>query len=122
MTHDDEKEFLNYVKGTGNVEVLPHQSTMSSFVPVVEMPEADQEESNRIFWLFNRSVSSNLVVDYDDDHGVYVIDGLRSSAVEFARCFTRRLHSPGVVLSDFGWSNKITPAVEGGGAPLLRSL
>ncbi|TMI29863.1 hypothetical protein E6H29_09820 [Candidatus Bathyarchaeota archaeon] len=89
MTHDDEKEFLNYVKGTGNVEVLPHQSTMSSFVPVVEMPEADQEESNRIFWLFNRSVSSNLVVDYDDDHGVYVIDGLRSSAVEFARCFTR---------------------------------
>lgn len=37
-------------------------------------------------------------------------------------CFARRLHSPGVVLSDFGWSNKITPAVEGGGAPLLRSL
>lgn len=88
MTREDEQEFLNFVKATGNVEVLPHQSKTSNFEPVDEMPEVDSE-ATRLFWLFNRSVSSNLVVDYDDDNGIYVIDGFRSSTVEFARCFTR---------------------------------
>ncbi len=89
MTRDDEREFLIFVRGTGNVEVLPYQSRTSNFDPVDEMPEADSEESNRLVWLFNRSISSNIVVDYDGDSGVYMIDGFRSSAVEFARCFTR---------------------------------
>lgn len=88
MTRDDEQEFLDFVKGTGKVDVLPYQSGTSNFEPVDGMPEADSEESSRLFWLFNRGVSSNLAIDYDNDRGVYSIDGFKSSAVELARCFT----------------------------------
>src|SRR5207245_4148767 len=60
----------------------------NSFEPVHEMPETNLDEDSRFFWLYNRSVSSNLAVDYDNDRGVYLIDGFRSSVVEFARSFT----------------------------------
>ncbi len=101
MTRDDEEEFLNFAKGTGNIEVLPLKSKTSSFEPVRVLPEPS-EESDRMFWLFNRSVSTRLVVDYDADGGYYLINGLRSSVVEFSRCFIKdnRMY-PGRIWAEF---------------------
>ncbi len=89
MTREDEEEFLGFVKRTGNVEVLPHTSKTSNFEPVDVLPESSPDASSRLFWLLNHSVSSNLIVDYDADNGYYVINGFRSSTVEFARCLNR---------------------------------
>lgn len=89
MTGKDEQEFLQFVKTTGDTVILPYTSPSPEFLPVQKVPEPLSGRFWGDFWLFNRSVSSNLVVEFISKQGYYTIDGLQSSVIEFSRSFVK---------------------------------
>ena len=85
MNQEDENEFLEFVKGTGKVDILPYKSQTSTFEPLEKLPDPFSEKFSGGLWLFNRGVSSNLLVEFVPTQGYYSINPLQSSVIEFTR-------------------------------------
>src|SRR3989442_11262913 len=85
MSKTDEDSFLQFLRSTGDLVILPSSSSTSDFAPISALPEPSQDESTRRVWLQNRTVSLPLVTEYAAEKNVYVIDGFQSPVVEFLR-------------------------------------
>jgi len=85
MSKEDEESFLQYLRSTGDLVILPSTSSTSDFVPISALPEPTEDEATRRFWLQNRTVSLPLVTEYAAEKNGYVIDGFQSPVVEFLR-------------------------------------
>ena len=85
MDEEDERTFLDFVKTTGDVIVLPSSSPQAEYSALTELPGFSSEQFDFFLWLFNRSVSSRLVTEYVPQQGYFVIDRQESSVVEFSR-------------------------------------
>ena len=85
MSREDENEFIDYIRSTGNMVILPAVSETAQFTPLATLPDASQDEDTRKFWLQNTSISLPLITDYLAQTGNYIIDGFQSPVVEFLR-------------------------------------
>jgi hypothetical protein len=85
MSKDDEAEFLDFVRTTGNVSILPYVSDVREFQPLKTPPDLRLGKFSGAVWLFNRDISSNLEVKYVTTQGYYSIDEERSSVIQFTR-------------------------------------
>jgi hypothetical protein len=88
MSRGDEDEFLDFLRSTGNVIILPTTSSTSEFAQLYALPEASQTEATRRFWLQNTTINLPLVTVLSEQGGYYLIDGFQSPVVEFLRSFT----------------------------------
>ncbi len=84
MTREDEDRFLDFVRSTGNVLVLPDTSQAPEFQPLAHLPEYFSGKSWGKAWLFNRDVSKRLLTRYVPEQEHHVIEHA-SSAVELLR-------------------------------------
>jgi hypothetical protein len=92
MTESDEKEFLDFVKSTGDVLFFDRISRTAEFRPVVNLPVPDGPLSGGHFFMVNRSVPSRFITNPPsqfklDDKDCYGIDNIESSVVGFHRCY-----------------------------------
>jgi hypothetical protein len=85
MSREDEEEFLDFLKSTGNVIILPPGSPTSEFAQLSTLPEASQ--TARKFWLQNTAINLPLVTVFSEENSYYVIDGFQSPVIEFLRSF-----------------------------------
>ncbi len=85
MSKEDEESFLQYLRSTGDLVILPSTSSTSDFAPISDLPEPTEDEATRRFWLQNRTVSLPLVTEYAAEKNGYIIDGFQSPVVEFLR-------------------------------------
>jgi hypothetical protein len=85
MSKEDEDSFLQYLRSTGDLVILPGTSPTSEFAPVSSLPEPNQDEATRRFWLQKTTFSLPLVTEYAPEKNGYVIDGFQSPVVEFLR-------------------------------------
>ena len=76
--------FLDFVRSTGNVVVLPDTSEGPELEPLVHLPDYFIGKSWVKVWLFNRDVSERLLTRYVPEQGHHVIEH-GSSAVELLR-------------------------------------
>jgi hypothetical protein len=88
MSKEDEDAFLEYLRSSGDLVILPATSPSSDFAPIAFLPEPTEDEATRKFWLLKSSVGFPLVTEYAPESGYYVIDGFQSPAVEFLRSWT----------------------------------
>jgi hypothetical protein len=85
MSREDEEEFLDFLKSTSNVIILPAGSPTSEFAQLSTLPEASQ--TARKFWLQNTAINLPLITVISEQSGYYVIDGFQSPVIEFLRSF-----------------------------------
>jgi len=88
MSKEDEETFLQYLRSSGDLVILPAISPSSDFAPITVLPEPAEDEDTRKFWLLNKAVRLPLVTEYAPEKSCYVIDGFQSPVVEFLRSWT----------------------------------
>ena len=75
MSKEDEETFLQYLRSTGDLVILPATSPSSDFAPVAVLPEPSQDEETRKFWLQKNTVRLPLATEYAPEKNCHVIDG-----------------------------------------------
>ena len=85
MSKEDEDAFLQHLRSSGDLVILPTTSPSSNFAPIAFLPEPTEDEATRKFWLQNSAVSLPVVTEYVPEKSWYVIDGFQSPVVEFQR-------------------------------------
>jgi len=85
MSKVDEEAFLQYLRSSGDLVILPATSPSSDFAPIQVLPEPVQDEDSRKFWLQKNTVRLPLATEYAPEKNCYVIDGFQSPVVEFQR-------------------------------------
>jgi len=88
MSKEDEGAFLQYLRSSGDLVILPATSSSSDFPPVAALPEPYEDEATRKFWLQNRAVSLPIVTEFVPEKNCFVIDGFQSPVVELLRSWT----------------------------------
>ena len=102
MAKEDEESFLSFVRGTGNVVLIPNTSSTDNFQPVDTLPEPFSSDQWRQFWLWNRSVAENYQTEYVPEKEHYAINGLLSSLIEFSRSYVKdNTMYPGRIWAEF---------------------
>ena len=107
MWGQDEREFIDFVKSTGEVIILPYTSPKADMPALAELPPASDEF---MLWLFNRNVSSRLLTRFVQQQDYNVVDRDLSSVVEFSRTVL----SEGVLVPGRLWAifNYVTPDMQ----------
>lgn len=104
MSREDEDAFLQHVRSSGDLAILPWTSTSPDFAPIPFLPEPAQDEATRKFWLQKSGVSLPVVTEYVPEKNWYVIDGFQSPVVEFHRSWMlSHVLFPGGILADMNY-------------------
>jgi len=104
MSKEDEETFLDYLRSSGDLVILPSTSPSSDFTPIHVLPEPSQDEDTRKFWLQNNTVSLPLATEYAHEKNCYVIDGFQSPVVEFHRSWiVSRMMLAGGIRADMNY-------------------
>src|SRR5260370_34657270 len=104
MSKEDEETFLQYLRSSGHLVLLPATSPSSDFAQISALPEPTQDEDTRKFWLQNNRASLPLVTEYAPEKNCYVIDGFQSPVVEFHRsCTVSRMMLAGGIRADMSY-------------------
>ena len=88
MSKEDEEAFLQYLRSSGPLVILPSTSPSSDFARVSVLPEPSEDEATRKFWLRNRAVSLPIVTEFAPEKNCFVVDGFQSPVVELLRSWT----------------------------------
>ena len=98
MSKEDEETFLQYLRSSGELVILPSTSPSPNFAPIQILPEPVQDEDTRKFWLKNNTVRLPVATEYAPEKNCYVIDGFQSPVVEFHRSWivSRMMLSGGI--------------------------
>ena len=93
MTREDEQVFLDFVKSTGNVVVLPRTSMTPDFQPLTNLPEITWPPIPNEWqcFLLNRDISSRVIGKRFGGKNYCLLDAQTSSVIEFWRPI---LHPP----------------------------
>ena len=104
MSKEDEDAFLQYLRSSGDLTILPATSPSSDFAPIAFLPEPTEDEATRKFWLQNSAVSLPIVTEYVPEKSWYVIDGFQSPVVEFHRSWmVSHMMLPGGIRADMNY-------------------
>src|SRR6266700_2107585 len=85
MSKEDEEAFLQYLRSTVDLVILPATSPSSDFASIQVLPEPVQDEDTRKFWLLNKAVRPPVATKYAPEKNCYVIEGFQSPVIEFQR-------------------------------------
>lgn len=93
MTREDEKVFLDYVRSTGDIVVLPRTALSPDLQPLTDLPDITWPPVLNEWqcFLLNRDVSSKAKWNRIEGKNYFLIDSQASSVIEFWRTI---LHSP----------------------------
>ena len=93
MTKEDEKAFLEFVRSTGDIVILPRTSMIPDFQPLMNLPEITWPPLVNEWqcFLLNRDVSSRVIYQRFEGKNHYLLDAQTSSVIEFWRTI---LHPP----------------------------
>lgn len=95
MDNGDEERFLDFVKTTGDVVVLPLHSSVANPESVPALPDISAPFGYFV-WLYNRSVPGNLETTYVPAQKYYTVDEEKSPVIEFSRSIREgRIIRPG---------------------------
>ncbi len=104
MSKSDEDEFAAFLRSTPGSTILPAASTSPGLAPVDRLPDASQDPSTRKFWLYNATANLPLVTEFDQEKGVYLINGFQSPVVQFLRSYTvSNIMLPGRLEADMAY-------------------
>jgi hypothetical protein len=104
MSESDEDEFVAFLRSMPETSILPGSSSSPGFVPVDPLPEPSQDESTRKFWLHNRIDNLPLVTEFDEEKGLYFINGFQSPVIQFLRSYTiSKIMLPGRLEADMAY-------------------
>ena len=104
MSKEDEESFLQHLRSSGNLVILPATSPSSDFSQVTALPEPSEDEATRKFWLQNRAVSLPTVTEFAPEKNCFVIDGFQSPVVELLRSWTvSRMMLAGGIRADMNY-------------------
>lgn len=104
MSPEDENQFLNFLRSSSQVIVLPAISNTSQFSALQSLPNASQDPMTRRFWLQDTSVRLPLVTEFDEARGYYLINGFQSPVIEFLRSFSiSNMMLPGRLQADMAY-------------------
>jgi hypothetical protein len=107
MDKDDEAQFAEFVKKTGEVLFFVDPSPTSDFKPVAVLPEPHSVRFWSRVWLLNRTVSTKLLTKFVPRLEYYTIDGLRASVIEFDRTIRDGdILRPGRLWAEFRCANE----------------
>ena len=88
MSKSDEDEFVTFLRSTPGTAILANTSASPGLFPVTTLPEASQDLSARQFWLYNTTANLPLVNEFDEERGLYLVNGFQSPVIQFLRSFT----------------------------------
>jgi len=109
MSKEDEDAFMQYLRSSGNLVILPATSPSSDFAPIAFLPEPTEDEATRKFWLQNTTVSLPVVAEYASEKNGYLIDGFQSPVVEFHRSWMiSRVMLAGGIRADMNYLDDAT--------------
>jgi len=107
MDKDDELQFEEFAKNTGDVVFFVDPSPTPDFEPIAAFPEPRSVRFWSRIWLFNRALPGRLLTRFVPDLSYYTIDGLMSSVVEFDRTVRDGgLLRPGRLWAEFRYANE----------------
>jgi hypothetical protein len=102
MDRNDEKRFVEFVRSSRDVVILPYDSPDPRFPPLNDLPDYSSDNFSFMLWLFNPRVSSRLETDYVPEQHHYTIDRDTSSVVEFSRTIREgNIVRPGRLWAEF---------------------
>ncbi len=84
MTRQDEERFIEFVKGTGNISVLPYESPTAEFSNVKTLAEPFSVPSWSFLWLYNRDIKPEPITEYVPQQKYYEVERFRSPVIEFS--------------------------------------
>lgn len=86
MTAQDEDEFLEFIRSTGDVIIVPSTSKMADGEAFSSFDELNEWRLGSGCHLWNRSISPKPIFQYFDAHGgCYCLDFLNSEVVNIMR-------------------------------------
>jgi hypothetical protein len=85
MSKEDERQFVEFVKSTGDVILLPNISSKKKFDPVEILPAPFSGKWWDYFSFFNQDISDNLRASYIKQQRYWSLDRSNSSLIEFFR-------------------------------------
>jgi hypothetical protein len=88
MSRSDEDEFVAFLRSMPETAILPASSASTGFAPIDTLAEPSQDESTRNFWLHNRIANLPLVTEFDEEKGLYFINGFQSPVIQFLRSYS----------------------------------
>ncbi len=87
MTHEDEQEFLGFVRSTGTIAVFMTTQDSAELLELNELPAEDVEGAYFLcFW--NKDISPHPKLKFITEQNHYCVDKMESEVVEFLRCVT----------------------------------
>lgn len=107
MDREDERDFVEYVRSTGDIRMLPYHSPTLKPQGLEELPAPSSDGFPFHLWFFNRDISSRLVLEYIPEQECYMVEEFASSVVEFRRtvCKKGTMH-PGRLWAEFKFTDK----------------
>ncbi len=109
MTRQDEERFIEFVKGTGNISVLPYESPTAEFSNVKTLAEPFSVPSWSFLWLYNRDIKPEPITEYVPQQKYYEVERFRSPVIEFSRSFVKENSMrPGRIWAEFQYLDEET--------------
>jgi hypothetical protein len=85
MTDDDETEFIEYLRTTGDVAIIPQTSRQEGNEEFSRFSGLAGRELGEAVHLWNRSISPQPIVEHYPQQGYYCLDFMRSEVVNVMR-------------------------------------
>lgn len=85
MTEGDERQFVEFVRSTGNVGIFGYRMETPTIPLLDELPPMGTPYWHSL-WLWDRENSPPPKLDYIPEQKYYVVDGLVSEVIEYDRC------------------------------------
>jgi hypothetical protein len=85
MSDDDETEFIEYLRSTGDVAILPQTSRRGGNEEFSRFSDLAGRELGEAMHLWNRSISPRPIVEHYPQQGYYCLDFMRSEVVNVIR-------------------------------------
>lgn len=89
MTAEDEGAFLEFLRRSGDLAILPHVSPTPEFPSLEVLATPLSAPFWGDLWLCNGRPRARIVARFVPERGYYVVDGLRSELVELSRSYQR---------------------------------
>ncbi len=89
MTNEEEKRFIEFTNGTGDIVILADTSPTQELRDIKTLPEPFSVPSWAFLLMYNRNVKPEPILEYVPQQKHYVVERFQSPVVEFSRSFVK---------------------------------
>jgi hypothetical protein len=106
MTEEDEKEFIDFAKGTGDVKIWPYHMTS----PDESLRTLPEQESRKIWsevFLSNDEIYGRMHTRFYENPNVHIVNPSDSPVIQFSRSFMSESGlKRGIIWAEFTWLDR----------------